>query len=137
MHKYAVSLSITADDLDEGELSRALNMKPNSFHKRGEQRSPESRYGRSEWRRHFEPPDGAPDWSSLDAGLKRMVELLRHKKVALLELRKRFSLVAFCGHFGSGFGGGPTVEPETLGALADLGLSIFIDTYWSSLEPDS
>jgi hypothetical protein len=39
MHKYLVSLSIVADDLDEGELSRILDLKPSVFHRRGELRS--------------------------------------------------------------------------------------------------
>jgi len=49
---------------------------------------------------------------------------------------KTYPPVAYCGHFGSGFGGGPTIAPETLGALAELGLALSIDTYWGSTEPE-
>src|SRR5689334_19478454 len=90
MHRYAVSLSITADELDEDELSRALDMKPSAFHKRGEQRSPKSRWPCSVWRLHLDPPDGAPHWPSLDEGLKRMVELLKPEKAALQKLSKKY-----------------------------------------------
>ena len=136
MHKYLVSLSIVADELDESELSRILDVKPSSFRQRGDLRSPTSRYERSAWLRHFDPPNGEPHWSSLNEGLKQMAEQLRPRKAALLEVGKKHDIAAYCGHFGSGFGGGPDIAPETLRELAELGLSLSIDTYWSSLEPD-
>jgi hypothetical protein len=58
------------------------------------------------------------------------------KKDALLELKKRYSIDAYCGHFGSGFGGGPSITPETLGVLSQLGLTLTIKTYWGSTEPE-
>jgi hypothetical protein len=51
-------------------------------------------------------------------------------------LRKRFSTEVYCGHFGTGLGGGPNLSAETLGTLAELGLSLRIRTYWRSAEPD-
>jgi len=52
------------------------------------------------------------------------------------KLGERRSLNAYCGRFGSGFGGGPTVSQQTLSQLADLGLSVTIKAYWRSTEPD-
>jgi hypothetical protein len=83
------------------------------------------------WSFAVSPLPGNPEWQSLDDGLKRLAETLMPFKSALHELQKRFTTVAYCGHFGSGFGGGPSIAPQTLGLLAGLGLTLTIKTYWS------
>jgi hypothetical protein len=140
MHKYSVSLTIVGDDLDEAEVSRMLGLKPSVFHRKGDPRSAKSqkyKYETSAWLFHFDPTDGKHDWESLEAGLRGLIETLGTLEPSLQELGRRFRLAAYCGHFGSGFGGGPTISPETLGMLAQLGLNLTIDTYWRSTEPDS
>lgn len=72
----------------------------------------------------------------MEEGLKCLIEKLQALKEPLKELSRRFSLDAYCGHFGSGFGGGPTISTQTLGKLSDFGLSLTIKTYWGSNEPD-
>lgn len=66
---------------------------------------------------------------------RKHAQLLPLKDI-LLELKNHYSMIAYCGHFGSGFGGGLSITPETLGVLSVLGLTLTIKTYWGSTEPE-
>jgi hypothetical protein len=138
MHEYSVGLIVSGDELDEAEISAILGMAASVYFKKGEPLSPRSQKERSTstWSFDFNPPVGKPVWPSLEDGLRYMIERLLPKKNVLLELRERYSMIAYCGHFGSGFGGGPSITPETLGVLSQLGLTLTIKTYWGSTEPD-
>jgi len=138
VHEYSVGLDISGDDLDEAEISAMLGMKSSVFSKKGEPLAPQSnkKHSTSTWSYHFDPPVGKPVWPSLEDGLICMLTRLFPLKEVLLELKKRYSMVAYCGHFGSGFGGGPSIRPETLGALSQLGLTLTIKTYWGRTEPE-
>jgi len=37
----------------------------------------------------------------------------------------------WCGHFQSGFDGGPTLTPDLLRRLGEFGADLFIDNYFS------
>lgn len=138
MHEYTVGLTVSGDDLDEAEISAMLGLTASVFFKKGQPLSPltKTEHSTSTWSFHFDPPDGKPVWPSLEDGLMNMLNRLLPLKDVLLELKKRYSIVAYCGHFGSGFGGGPSIRPETLSLLAQLGLTLTIKTYWGSTEPD-
>jgi len=138
VHEYSVGLTISGDDLDEAEISAMLGMAASLFFKKGEPLSPRSQKERSTstWSIDFYQPAGKPVWPSLEEALRYMIERLLPKRDALLELRERYSMDAYCGHFGSGFGGGPSITPETLGVLSQLGLTLTIKTYWGSTEPE-
>lgn len=138
MHKYSVCLSISGDDLEEAEVSELLGLRPNVFLKKGDLLSKTSQRRRETSTLSFfiDPPGGEQDWKTLDAGLMCLIERFEHLKGVLAELKRRFALYAYCGHFGSGFGGGPTVSPEVLGKLAEMGLTLTVETYWGSSEPD-
>jgi hypothetical protein len=138
VHRYSVDLLISGDELDEAEVSRMLGLKTSVFHKKGEPLSPKSKKVRhtSAWLYSVCRPNNEPEWQSLEEGLKCLVEKLQCLEHPLKRLCERFSLDAYCGHFGSGFGGGPTISAQTLGELSDLGLSLTIKTYWGSTEPD-
>jgi hypothetical protein len=138
VHEYTVGLTISGDEVDEAEISKLLGMKSSVSFKKGEVLAPRSKRRRSTstWSFDFDPPVGKPVWPSLEDGLRFMIERLVPKKDVLLELGKRYSMDAYCGHFGSGFGGGPSIAPETLGTLSELGLTLTIKTYWGSTEPE-
>jgi hypothetical protein len=140
MHEYSVDFMIAGDTLDESEISAMFGLKASVFLKKGDPFSPLSPQkvrDSSSWSIFFDPPGGNRYWQSLDAGLKCLIEKLLPSKEILQELGSRFSLHAYCGHFGSGFGGGPTISTETLHMLGELGLALTIKTYWGSTEPDS
>jgi uncharacterized protein DUF4279 len=136
MHEYSVDLTIVADELDEAELSRLLGLKASVFHKKGEPLSQRTKRESCSWSFFIDPPEGDRYWHSLEEGLKCLIERLQSLKDILRELRANYSLHAYCGHFGSGFGGGPSISSETLRMLADWGLTLTIKTYWGSTEPE-
>lgn len=134
MHEYSVALLIAGDDLDEAEVSKKLDLQSNVFLRKGEPMGPTRRREQSVWSFDVRPSPDDPAWPSLDDGLKCLIEKLLPLKKALGELRQRYSVEAYCGHFGSGFGGGPSISPETLRLLAELGLTLTIKTYWHEDE---
>lgn len=138
MHEYTVGLRISGGEVDEPEISEMLGMKSSVFFKKGEPLAPQlqDEHCTSTWSFHFDPPVGKPVWPSLEDGLRYMIERLLPKNDILLKLKKRYSMIGYCGHFGSGFGGGPSITPETLGVLSQLGLTLTIKTYWGSTEPE-
>lgn len=137
LHTYSVGLVIAGDDLDEAEVSRRLGLESTVFLKKGEPLPPKRRRKQSVWSFDVRPSPDNPDWQSLDDGLKCLVNKLLPLKAALIELKERYSTEAYCGHFGSGFGGGPSISPETLRLVADLGLTLTIKTYWGEDEPNA
>jgi hypothetical protein len=136
MHTYSVELTIAGDDLDEAEVSTKLGLQPSVFLKKGEPLGPKRRRERSVWSFDVRPSPDNPEWQSLEDGLRTLVEKLFPLKNDLRELRQRCSTEAYCGHFGTGFGGGPSISAETLRLLADLGLALTIKTYWGDNQPD-
>jgi Domain of unknown function (DUF4279) len=127
---------IAGDDLDEAEVSRKLGLQPLVFLKKGEPLGPKRRRQHSVWSFDVRPSPDNPEWQSLEDGLRSLVERLLPLKDDLRELRQRYSTEAYCGHFGTGFGGGPSISAETLRLLADLGLTLTIKTYWGDNQPD-
>ena len=136
MHTYSVDLTIAGDDLNEAEVSKRLRLQPSVFLKKGEPLGPERRRHQSVWSFDVRPSPDNPEWQSLEDGLRSLVERLLPLKDDLRELRQRYSTEAYCGHFGTGFGGGPSISAETLRSLADLGLTLTIKTYWGDNQPD-
>jgi hypothetical protein len=136
MHTYSVDLTIDVDDLDEAEVSTKLGLEPFVFLKKGEPLGPKRRRERSVWSFDVRPSPDNPEWQSLEDGLGCLVEKLSPLKNDLRELRQRYSTEAYCGHFGTGFGGGPSISAETLRLLAELGLTLTIKTYWGDNQPD-
>jgi hypothetical protein len=138
LHKYTVDFTISGDDIEEAEVSGLLGLKPSVFLKKGELISQISQRKRESscWSFFIDPPDGNREWQTLEAGLKCLIEILQPLKGVLGQLNGRLAIDAYCGHFGSGFGGGPSISPGVLGKLAGLGLTLTIKTYWGSTEPD-
>jgi hypothetical protein len=126
VHEYSVGITISGDDLDEAEISAMPGLSASVFFKKSEPLSPLTKreHSTSTWSFHFDPPDGNPVWPSLEDGLICMLKRILPLKNVLFELKKRYSIDAYCGHFGSGFGGGPSITPETLSLLAQLGLTL-------------
>jgi len=137
MHEYSVGLLIAGDNLDEAEVSRRLGLQSNVFLKKGEPMGPTRRREQSVWSFDVRPSPDNPAWPSLEDGLKCLADKLLPLKNVLSELKQRYSIDAYCGHFGSGFGGGPSISPETLRLLADLGLTLTIKAYWDDDRPGS
>ena len=130
VHEYSVALTIVGE-LDEDAVSTKLGLRATTFLKKGESMGPKRQRELSVWSFELGPSANTLAWQSLDDGLRHLAEKLLPLKSRLEELRQRYSTYAYCGHFGSGFGGGPSISPETLRMLAELGLTLTIKTYWS------
>lgn len=140
MHEYSVELLVAGEDFDETEISTTLGLKPTLFQKKGELMSPKRRRDKTVWSFAVNPSAEDPAWDSLEDGLKCLSETLIPLKDRLRDLRQKYSTVAYCGHFSTGpygFAGGPSISPETLRQLGDLGLTLTIKTYWSEDETDA
>jgi Domain of unknown function (DUF4279) len=135
MHEYSVELLVAGDDLEEAEISKKLGLQSTGFLKKGEPLPPRRHREQSVWSFAVCPSPDNPNWSSLDDGLRNLAAKLLPVKNALRDLKQQYSIEAYCGHFGSGFGGGPSISPETLHLLAELRLTLTIKTYWH--EEDS
>lgn len=136
VHEYSVGLLIAGEDLDQSEVTRKLGLQPSVSLRKGERVGVNRRRRQSIWSFDVLRSPDDPDWRSLDDGLKCLIDKLVPLKSVLHELRQRYSTEAYCGHFGSGFGGGPSISPDTLRLLADLGLTLTIKTYWGEDQPD-
>jgi len=136
MHEYSVELLIVGDDVIEGIVSAKLGLKPTVFLMKGEPLGPTKVRKRSVWSFSVGPSAGNLAWRSLDDGLRCLAEKLLPLRDALAELSRRYEISAYCGHFGSGFGGGPSISAGTLRMLAELGLTLTIKTYWGEEPSD-
>jgi hypothetical protein len=141
MHEYSVELLVKGKGLVESEVSERLGLQCTGYLREGEPLPPKRHREQSVWSFAVRPSVNNPDWESLEDGLVSLIQKLLPVKGALTSLRQRYSTEAYCGHFGSGFGGGPSISPETLRSLADLGLTLTIKSYWTeeqlSSEPES
>ena len=121
MHKYSVALLVAGDDLDQAEVSRKLGLQSSVFLLKGQPMGPKRRREQSVWSFDVRPSPDDPAWESLDDGLKCLVEKLLPLKSALGELKQRYSTEAYCGHFGSGFGGRPFISRRRCACLQTWG----------------
>ena len=111
MHEYSVALLIAGEELDEAEISRKLGLQSTVFRRKGEPLPPKRHREQSVWSFIVYSSPDSPDWQSLNDGLRCLVDKLLPLKNVLSELKQRYSTEAYCGHFGSGFGGGPSSPP--------------------------
>ncbi|MBZ5659291.1 MAG: DUF4279 domain-containing protein [Acidobacteriia bacterium] len=70
-------------------------------------------------------------WDSLEDGLRTLISAFSSRKRELWNYRQRYKVFLWCGDFSSSFGGGPTLSPQVLKALADFGAELMLETYAS------
>jgi len=74
-------------------------------------------------------PDDRSDWDSLEIGLAALLEIFSSHTKALQEYSNSHDVYIWCGHFCSGFDGGPHLSAEILKGLGDFGIPLWLDTY--------
>jgi hypothetical protein len=79
--------------------------------------------------------EAAREWTSLEDGLRHVLETLLPKKVLIQEYAKTHEAIWWCGHFQTGFDGGPTLSASLLTLLGSFGVPLFIDNYFRDEEP--
>lgn len=131
-HTYTVELWIESDDLDPDRITRELGLNPCRSH-RPTSRSDDRRVpGRWSYNGDSFPHAGTREWESLEDGLLFVMRELRPRRAQIADYLGRYSVIWWCGHFQSGFDGGPTFSAELFKQLGDFGVPLFIDNYFSS-----
>jgi hypothetical protein len=97
---------------------------------RGELRSDKSTWAESIWE-YAVPANGETLWSSLEEGLNALLLDFQHRIDPVRHYQKTFHVALWCGHFSSSFDGGPMLPPTLLKRLAEFGVELYIDTYFS------
>lgn len=132
MHTYSVQFRISGKGLDPSEVSRKLGLEPNQVRIAGERRSANQVWHESLWSYDGDTAFAgtAREWTTLEDGLRHVLDRLLPKRELIQEYAKSYEAVWWCGHFQSGFDGGPTLSPSLLKLLADFGVPLFIDNYY-------
>ena len=136
MHTYTVALRISGTDLDVADVSANLRLKPTQTRVIGQPRSTNSVWDEPMWEYDVRPGEGKAVWYSLGDGLQKVLSAFVSRERELRNYQQRYRVFLWCGHFSSSFDGGPTLSPQVLKALADFGVELILDTYFSD-EPDT
>jgi len=137
MHSYSVQFRISGKDLNPDEVTRRLDLQPCQVRIAGERRSASQVWDESLWSYdgRATSDEAAKEWASLEDGLRHVLDKLLPKKGLIQEYTRTHEAVWWCGHFQSGFDGGPTLSSSLLALLGDLGVPLFIDNYFRDEEP--
>lgn len=76
--------------------------------------------------------DGVMEWSSLEEGLLSVMNIPWSRRTMIEAYSRRFDVRWWCGHFQSSFEGGPTFSVALLRKLAEFGVPIYLDNYFSA-----
>jgi len=129
-----VQFRISGKNLDPSEITRQLGLEPNQVRLAGGRRSQNQVWQESLWSYDgsANPTDPSKEWTSLEEGLLYVLGKLSSKKDLIQGYARSFEVIWWCGHFQSGFDGGPTLSVSLLKLLADFGVPLFIDNYFRS-----
>src|SRR5262249_5764896 len=123
-HRYTIEFRIWGDALDADEVSRDLGLQPCQTRTSGASRFPGRSDHRGMWA--YAGPAGAPtEWASLEDGLTNLIEHLWPYREKIAKYRATADLVWWCGHFQSGFDGGPTLSAALLRKLGEFGAELY------------
>lgn len=131
MHEYSVALRVSGVKLDPAEITTRLSLLPTQIRIAGQPRpGGKSIWDESMWEYEVWPESRTP-WSSLEEGLTAILAVFQPHAEVLRQYQKRFHVFLWCGHFSSGFGGGPTFSSSLLKQLGDFGVELCLETYSS------
>jgi hypothetical protein len=132
MHTYSVQFRIFGKDLDPDEITQRLGIQPNQVRIAGERRGEKQVWPESMWSYDGAKltADAVPEWTSLEDGLRHVLEILLPKKNLIQEYAQTHEVVWWCGHFQSSFDGGPTLSASLLKLLGEFGIPLYIDNYF-------
>jgi hypothetical protein len=123
-------LRIMSEQLDSDTVTTSLALQPTRTIRRGDLPRPDSKhpYKYSGWflesENHVQSRDARRhlDW---------IIDQLRGKSAAIAMLQSEGHLIDLCVLWDSGGQGGPTLSPNQMGPLADLGIELFFDIYFA------
>ncbi|MET0645944.1 MAG: DUF4279 domain-containing protein [Pyrinomonadaceae bacterium] len=136
VHKYLVELRISGKNLSTSEVTAGMGLEPSVSRREGETVG-NKRYQYSLWAYNGRPADDAPPtWDTLESGLTFLLDRISASKEVLEQYQSKYNVIFWCGHFQSGFDGGPSLSPSLLKRLGEFGVGIFIDNYFSEDEEE-
>jgi hypothetical protein len=129
-HRYTVELRFFGRNIDSKRIASLIGPGPDDYTQQGEWRSRGGR-GVPYYRYNGAHEEGFhSEWASLESGFEFLLSRLASKQNIINELIRDYEAVWWCGHFQSGFGGGPTLSGALLKRLGELGVEIYIDNYF-------
>ena len=131
MHTYSVQLRISGAGLRPDEITDALGVEPNQVRREGQPRSSKELWTESMWSYDGSAVGHVKEWSSLEEGLDSVMHVLWSKRSAIAAYLSQFDVIWWCGHFQSSFDGGPTFSAVLLKRLAEFGVPVYLDNYFS------
>ena len=131
MHYYTVSLRIWGTDLELAQVSKKLGLEASLTFRAGEMRAGRI-VDKSMWAYEGGSEVTFKKWESLEDGLSFVVGQLLPLREQFARYQTKYEVGWWCGHFQSSFDGGPTLSPHLLRELADFGVELFIDNYFSN-----
>jgi hypothetical protein len=128
MHTYTVALRIESKDLDTARVTLDLAVSPTQTRAVGQRRDAKTVWEKALW--EFQVSDnGRSEWDSLESGLAALLQIFSPHSGKLDHYSKNHDVYIWCGHFGSGFSGGPHLSAKILKGLGDFGIPLWLDTY--------
>lgn len=131
MHEYTVELRISGAALVPATITEALRLEPSQVRQAGEYRGAGTVWEQSLWAYNGVPAEPGKSWASLAEGLAFLLDKLEPLKAQIDEYKRDYDIVFWCGHFQSSFDGGPHLSAGLLRRLADFGIDIYIDNYFT------
>ena len=136
MHEYSVELRISGAQLVPEDITQSLGVAPSLAREVGERKSEGRIWQEGLWAYNGLPADAQTCWGSLEEGLTFLLDRLEPLSTQIQSYKQNYDLVIWCGHFQSSFDGGPTLSPKLMRRLADFGVDLYIDNYYSDSKQD-
>lgn len=139
MHKYTVEFRIEGQGLVPLDVTRTLGLQPcqireETIGRNGNKRSKSLWSYDGFFSGSGSGSDSKQEWDSLEDGISSLLEILLPKRDLIRSKFGKFDMYWWCGHFQQSFDGGPTFSPELFKKLADFGIQLILDNYFSTVS---
>jgi Domain of unknown function (DUF4279) len=131
MHRYSVQLRISGVGLRPDEITEHLGVEPNQVRREGQPKSSKELWTESMWSFDGSVRGDVKEWGSLEEGLEVVMHAIWSKRTVIQAYRGQFCVIWWCSHFQSSFDGGPTFSVGLLERLAEFGIPVYLDNYFS------
>jgi hypothetical protein len=127
-HSYSVSLRFESEDLVPSKITEALGLMPFLTKEPGESGGVKNGL----WA--YSGVEARPEWEALEIALLSLMDELAPKDALLRPYIEMYNAYWWCGHFQTTFNGGPTLSIKVLRRLAEFGVPLILDNYFSTDE---
>jgi hypothetical protein len=134
MHKYTVELRIEGDFMVPSTVTKDFGLTPCLIIESGVKRKKETAL----WAYNgvSDGTETAKEWDSLEEGILNVANKLMPKLELIRAYSDKYEVYWWCGHFQQCFDGGPSFSPELFRMLADIGVPLYLDNYFSNPDEE-